>query len=130
MVALDTNIVVRFMTNDDALLSPKAKKILEAAKPGTLLLDRLIIEEIGYVLHSNYEFTKQYIVKAFRSLIELQAISVPDKDIVDLAIDLFESEKPLSFEDCWLLALQKLGTVDAVATFDQNLLKRVITLKS
>lgn len=124
MVGLDTNVVVRFLTNDDTILSPKAATIIQSAKPGSLLLDRLILEEIGFVLHSNYEFTKPFIVRAFRTLVELESISMPDRQLVDMAIDLFESEKPLSFEDCWLLALQRSGHVTSIATFDKNLAKR------
>ena len=124
MVALDANIVVRYLVGDDESLSAEATKIIYEAKASTLLLDRLIIEEIGYVLHSNYQFTKSAIAGAFHSLINLPSVVVPDIDLVDLAVDLFESEKPLSFEDCWLLALQRSGVVGEIATFDKALLKR------
>jgi len=50
--------------------------------------------------------------------------------MVGAALALFATEKPLSFEDCWLLALRQQGTVEAVLTFDQNLAKRAIRNKS
>jgi predicted nucleic-acid-binding protein len=48
-----------------------------------------------------------------------------DRDLVSETIALFEQEKPLSFEDCWLLALRKQHKVTNVATFDLQLKKRL-----
>lgn len=124
MVAIDANVLVRRITNDHPILSPKALKLITIAKPGSLLLDRLIIEEVAYVLSSNYDFSKDQVSAVLRSLVSEEVFTIPDRDMVELTIRLFETEKPLSFEDCWLLALKKSGKVTNVVTFDDNLLKR------
>ncbi len=125
MVAVDTNILVRRITNDDPELSPKAKKMLESAKPGTILLDRLIIEEVGYVLHSNYQFDKAQVSGVYQALVSEEVFYIPENELVQLTVNLFTAEKPLSFEDCWLLALKRSGKVSDISTFDANLLKRL-----
>ena len=124
MVAIDANVLVRRITNDHPILSPKALKLITIAKPGSLLLDRLVIEEVAYVLSSNYDFSKDQVSAVLRSLVSEEVFTIPDRDMVELTIRLFETEKPLSFEDCWLLALKKSGKVTNVVTFDVNLLKR------
>jgi len=50
---------------------------------------------------------------------------VTDREVVESAIELFDVEKPLSFEGCWLLALKQSGKVSGVTTFDQPLQKRL-----
>ncbi len=125
MVAVDTNILVRAIIQDHPDMSPKALKILDQAKPRTLLLDRLIIEELGYVLRVSYGFNKAHISKTYKALLSEDKFSIPDRIVVERTVDLFESEKPLSFEDCWLLALQRSNEVSSVATFDADLAKRL-----
>lgn len=124
MVALDTNVLIRRITNDHTVLSPKAKKLIKTAGAGSLLLDRLIIEEVGFVLNSNYEFDKSQVSAVYQSFMAEEVFFIPDRELVGLTINLFESEKPLSFEDCWLLALKRAGKVKNIATFDENLSKR------
>jgi predicted nucleic-acid-binding protein len=99
--------------------------MLEQAKPGSLLLDRVIIEELGYVLHSNYGFDKQRVADVYRSLLREAVFYITDRELTAAAVKLFVSERPLSFEDCWLLALKRAGRVGDVLTFDAALQKRV-----
>ena len=125
MVAIDTNILVRFFTGDDANLYAEAKKLIEQAETGSLLLDRIILAELGYVLHSGYPYAKHDIAKIYKSLLSDQRFSVVDRELVELTANLFETEKPLSFEDCWLLALKRSNKVSDVLTFNVGLQKRL-----
>ncbi len=121
-LAVDTSILIRRITNDSPELSPKARHLLETAKPDSLLLDRLIIEEVGYVLKAVYEFRKSQIIDVYKALLAEPVFSIPDREQVEVAVSYFESEKPLSFEDAWLLAQYKLGRVSDIMTFDKRLL--------
>lgn len=125
MVAVDTNILVRFFTNDHPEQSPQARTFIQTAKPASLLLDRIIIEELGYVLRANYGFSKSKVGAAYQSLLATEVFSVPERELVEAAVRLFISEKPLSFEDSWLLALKRGGEVKDVLTFDAALQKRL-----
>ncbi len=124
-VVVDTCVFVRRITNDDPVLSPRAVRIFQDAAPASLLLDRLILEELGYVLRSQYAFTKSQVADIYKSLMTENIFTIPDRDLVELAVGLFATEAPLSLEDCWLLALQRAGKVSDVATFDLNLRKRL-----
>jgi predicted nucleic-acid-binding protein len=124
-VAVDTNILVRRITNDHPVLSPRAKKFVENAKPASLVLDRLIFEELGYVLASRYGFIKSQIAEIYQSLLNEPVFYVNSRELVSMTVAFYSSEKPLSFEDCWLLALKKSGRVSNVKTFDAALKKRL-----
>ncbi|MGI9028108.1 MAG: PIN domain-containing protein [Candidatus Saccharimonadales bacterium] len=126
MVAVDTNILVRIYTRDDEQLYQKAMSLLSGRATGSLLLDRIILAELTYVLKSNYHYKKPIIADVLMSLCNDERFSIPDRELTLTAVALFAAEAPLSFEDCWLLALQRTGQVKSVATFDDALNKRLV----
>lgn len=121
MVAVDSNILLRAHIGDGGELAVKATQILSRAQPSSLLVDRLILEECSYVLKSMYGYEKQDIVYWMTSVINDERFYVPDHGLVGLAVDIFGQERPLSFEDSWLVALKRSSTVTAVKTFDEAL---------
>lgn len=123
MVAVDTNVLVRYITDDHPTLSPRARKILQAAKPGWLLLDRLVMEELGYVLHSSYGFAKPQIGLVYNSLLAEERFFIADRELAVMAVSFFQTYHALSFEDCWLLALVRAGKAESLVTFDAGLKK-------
>lgn len=125
MVALDANILLRALVGDDNSLTQKAAAILAAAKPRSLLVDRLILAECSYVLRSYYKYEKVDISDWLHAVLADKRFHIPDHEVLGLAVTLFATEKPLSFEDCWLLALYKRDDVTDVASFDTALARRV-----
>ena len=125
MVAIDTNIIVRYYTDDDPTLTDQAQEIIDQAAPKSLFLDRLVIAELTYVLKKLYKYNKVDIVNILQSLLADVRFVIGDRELASETIALFEKEKPLSFEDCWLLALKKQHKVTNVATFDRQLKKRI-----
>ncbi len=124
-VALDSNVLVRYFTKDHTRLLTKAEAIINTATSGSLVIDRIIIAEVGYVLRSVYGTTKEGIIAVYKVILSNEVFAIIDRDLVASAIGFFETEKPLSFEDCWLLALRRSGKVSAIHTFDEALSKRL-----
>ncbi len=124
MVAIDANVLLRWLLRDDAVLAAKADTAIDASRAHSLLLDRLILAEVSYVLRSYYKLDKPHIAHNLAAALADKHFYVVDRDMVAAALALFTTEKPLSFEDCWLLALRRQGVVESVLTFDQNLAKR------
>jgi len=124
VVAIDTNVLVRWLVRDDETLAVKADEVCQKARPGELYLDRLILAELTYVLRSVYGLRKVGIVLNLRALASDERFVLDEVEVVGAAIDLFEQHQPLSFEDCWLLALKQAGRATAVATFDKALANR------
>ncbi len=125
MVGIDANILVRIVVQDIPEQAEEARKIVEQSKPGSLWLDRVIIAELTYVLRGMYGYPRANIVRAVKSFINDERFYVTNRAMTEWAVKLFETEKPLSFEDCWLLALKRAGKVKSVATFDVDLIKRL-----
>jgi predicted nucleic acid-binding protein len=50
MVAIDTNVLIRYYAKDSPVLEKQAHDILSQAKPRSLFLDPLVLAELAYVL--------------------------------------------------------------------------------
>ena len=124
-VAIDSSVLVRYFTKDNEELFKKASTLITEAKPNSILLDRVIFSEFGYVLRSVYELNKEQVVQIYESLLSNNIFSIPDRELLETTVELFDIEKPLSFEDCWLLALKNSGKVSDILTFDDGILKRL-----
>ena len=126
-VVIDSSVLVRYFTKDNEELFRKASIMITEAKPNSILLDRVIIAELGYVLRSVYKLSKKQVVLIYESLLSNNIFSIPDRELLETTVELFNKEKPLSFEDCWLLALKNSDKVLDILTFDDGILKRLNT---
>lgn len=124
VTAIDTNVLARWLVQDHPLLARKASTIITTAQPNSLEVDRLILAELTYVLRSNYEMPKPMIVENLYSILSMEAFSFQERELVQSAVSIFAAQRPLSFEDSWLLARKQAGDVSSIATFDKALDKR------
>ena len=62
MIAIDTNILIRFLVEDDAHQTKKAEKILKKHNnDGEIYLTNIVLVETEWVLSSVYQFSKNKI---------------------------------------------------------------------
>jgi predicted nucleic acid-binding protein len=115
---VDTNILVRHLTNDPPSLANKATALLEGAEQ--LILPDLVMAELIYVLESYYEHPRDEIAQSGRALLALPSIAVHDHDLLLRALELYEYAK-LDFAEAYLAAAAELSGIYAVASFDRSL---------
>lgn len=89
MKSIDTNVLIRFLVNDDARQGEKARSILLGAekKGEAFLVTDPVLLEILYVLGSVYEFTRSEILDALEALTLMPVLSFEKVQVVqDLVI--------------------------------------------
>lgn len=119
MKILDTNILIRFLTNDDANLAEQAENILRTAAKSSLKLYDVVFVEIIFVLQSVYQLKKKTIVEIVSLLITFSAISC-NKKLLGQTLWLFD-EHSISIVDAYLLARAQLAPNSQIETFDLKL---------
>lgn len=81
MIGLDTNILIRYLTQDDAVQSKRAIEILEreltAAEPGFVSVVATV--ETVWVLERTYDFSEQEIAAAVESMLQADALLVENE---------------------------------------------------
>jgi predicted nucleic-acid-binding protein len=121
MIAIDTNVVVRFLTRDDPAQAVRAKALL-LAEP--VFLSKTVLLESECVLRSGYRVAPDAIAAAFRSLLGLPGATVEDPPAVAQALAWYDAGA--DFADA--LHLASSGPAARFATFDEGLLRRAKAL--
>jgi len=102
---IDTNLIIRFLLNDDPEKALKVEKLLGSTKDKFLIPD-IIIAEIIWVLSSYYEFEKSAIVDRIKALVHFEAISC-SRNLLDHALNIWGKHN-VSFIDAYLVAMAQI----------------------
>lgn len=120
MIGLDTNVLVRYIAQDDAKQSPIATKLLEtqcsADQPGFVGIVTLV--ELVWVAESCYSATRKEVSAIIRQLLESKQLSVQGAETVWKALYSFESG-PADFADCLIEKLAVAAGCSHTVTFDK-----------
>ena len=123
-VAVDANVIVRYLTGDDPVQSPAATELFRSAGAGrvNLIIPTAILQETVYVLETFYDGTPEAIAPKLTSLLSLTGVTCPDARWVLDAIQWYRT-KNSDFGDALLSAYARHHHCE-VATFDQELIKK------
>ncbi len=114
MIALDTNVVVRFLTADDPVQLGVARRVMQS---GALFVSKTVLLETEWVLRYSYEIGGAEIGDALRKLIRYRRMEVEDLPAVIDALS-WHAEG-MDFADALHLSSSK--GADRLATFDREL---------
>jgi predicted nucleic-acid-binding protein len=118
VIAVDTNVLVRVITNDDPAQASRAAKLL--VRPDRVFVPKTVVLELEWVLRSGYGIDRQGIAAAIHRLQYLSNVEIEDDSIVALALAWYEAG--MDFADG--LHLASAGPGLDFATFDVALRKR------
>lgn len=129
MIGLDTNVLMRYIAQDDPVHSPLATKLLEetcdAETPGFVGL--VTLAEIVWVSKRRYGATRQHIAMMLRRLLSADQLAIQNSEMVWNALRLYETSKA-EFADCLILGLASATGCNAVMTFDETAAEAGMTL--
>lgn len=117
MHAVDTNVLIRFLTGDDPEQSQRALAVL---REHSVWIAKTVLLETEWVLRSLYKFEAPRIADALERLLGLPEVHVEDSKAIRNALDWFA--KGLDFADALHLASRR--DADTFVTFDPKFQKR------
>ncbi|HMN74179.1 MAG TPA: type II toxin-antitoxin system VapC family toxin [Rhodoblastus sp.] len=116
MIAIDTNVVIRFLTRDDPVQSRKALALVDGAE---VFVSRTVMLECEWVLRSLYGYSPAQVTRALRAFSGLKTVSVEDPAALAQALDL--ADAGLDFADA--LHLLAAADCEGLATFDRSFIR-------
>lgn len=121
MIGLDTNILVRYIMQDDPVQSPKATRIIERHFRGqdTAFLSLASILELVWVLESFYDLTGRQIAQTLERILQIETVMVQNEHEVSAAVQILKTRKG-SFEDALIGALGAWAGCSSTLTFDKK----------
>jgi predicted nucleic-acid-binding protein len=120
MIGLDTNILVRYVTQDHAAQSAAAVKVvnsLSSESPGFLSL--VVVAELIWVLQFSYSFKKHQIEHVIERLLRSEELLVERADLVSQALRKFRISRA-NFADCLIERCGNAAECQYVLTFDKD----------
>lgn len=124
MIALDTNVWVRYVTNDEPVQAKRALAVLAGAEE--IFVAKTTLLELEWILRAAYQLSAAAIIRALRQILGLPNVQIEMPDQLEKAIDYYE--KGLDFADSLHLASSPEGV--SFYTFDTAFIKRARLLKA
>jgi predicted nucleic-acid-binding protein len=123
---IDTNLLVRYLTEDDPSKANDVKRLLLKAKQEVirLLIPSVVIAELVWVLQSFYKLERSEIVPLLNAILHTHGVEVSDKTVVSDAIAIYRDEA-IDFIDAWIVAFAKAAEVRDIYTFDRKHFKGI-----
>ncbi len=123
MIGLDTNILVRYIAQDDAVQSPKAAALMEQlseTEPGFISLVSIV--ELVWVMQGCYAATRAETVAILDKLLRVRTLSVENADVVFKAVRSYAGSSA-DFADCLIERSAHHANCTRTMTFDQKAAK-------
>ena len=119
MRAVDTNVLVRLITRDDAKQVAAAERFVERGA----WVSHLVLAEAIWVLSAVYERDPATIGMAVEMLLNHEHLTLQDADAVTAALEHLRRRPALGFSDCLVLEIARKAGHLPLGTFDRNLAK-------
>jgi predicted nucleic-acid-binding protein len=120
MTGLDTNVVVRYLTHDDAAQTAAAVRVIDSLSQGSPgFLSLIVITELVWVLERSYRFKKSEIEQVLGTLLRSKELVVERAEIVAQALRKF-SAGHAEFADCLIERCGHAAECQYTFTFDRN----------
>jgi predicted nucleic-acid-binding protein len=117
--AVDTNVLVRLVTRDDA----KQVAVAEAFVARGAWVPHLVLAEATWVLTSVYDRSPEDIATAVEMLLNHQHLTIQDSEAVAAAAASFRRRPALGFSDCLVLEVARKAGHLPLGTFDRDFSK-------
>lgn len=121
MPALDTNVILRYIVEDDPKQTRVAQRYIEQhiEAGDALFLATSVILETEWVLRSVYKFTRDATIDALVGLLEAREMTFQDEASIERAVHLYR-EFNIDFADCLHLATAQTFDQLPLASFEKK----------
>ena len=127
---VDTNLFIRYLTNDDKQKADKVEKLLNEASSGKLKLitTEMVIAEIIWVLESSYDLTPGDITPMIRGILATPGLEVINESNVKKAVQLYHDFN-IDFIDGYIAAVMEQKKINELYSFDRKHISRLPGIK-
>ena len=124
MPALDTNVLVRYVVQDDEIQSAAARRLIRrcVADDQTLYVPVTVTLELEWVLRASFEYAKDEVMAVLASLFSAAELSFESEHALEVALQLYRNATA-DFGDCLHIALAAQAGESPLWTFDKRAAK-------
>lgn len=124
MPSLDTNVLVRYVVQDDSGQLAAAKRLIArcVAEGQTLFIPVTVTLELEWVLRASFGYEKKNVLRALSNLFSAAELTFESERALEVALQLYR-EGSADFADCLHIALASEAGERPLWTFDKGAAK-------
>lgn len=119
MLAIDTNVLVRLIVEDDPVQTIAA----QTRVAGGGWVSHVVLAESAWVLSSIYGLQRPELINTIETLLQHRDVAFEDRAVVTEALNHFRRLKRVEFSDCLILEIARKAGHAPLATFDRDFAK-------
>lgn len=124
MIGIDTNVLVRYLVQDDPDQAALATRLLESlSSAAPAFVSHVVLAETVWVLRSRYAADASGIGQVVETLLRTEVILVEHADVVWRALRRFRKSQG-AFPDALVAELARAAGCEQVYSFDRAAVKR------
>lgn len=129
MIGLDTNVLVRYLVQDDPGQSERANQIIADAVKNEQILGvcEITLCEVVWVLEQCYEIERNELTHILKQLLHTRQIQIENDGIVRQALYDFEHHTNVDFSDCLIGRKNISHGCSFTYSFDKKAVKKLHT---
>lgn len=126
---VDTNLFIRYITDDDPKKADRVEALLTEAADGRIRLVTadLVLAEVVWVLESAYGLKPVEITPMVRAILATPGLEVINEALVNRALDYYQGQN-INFIDSYIAALKEKLNITEIYSFDRKHLSRLDSL--
>ncbi len=124
MIAVDTNVLLRVLTQDDPAQSERAAGLITGAEAAgePILVNDVVLVETMWTMSRRYKAPRAQLLDIARGLLDTPSFAFEQRANVEQAVSLFE-RSGADFSDCLIVAKNGAAGCRFTMTFDAECAK-------
>ena len=121
MIGLDTNVLVRYLVQDDPVQAKKANALIDrsAAQDSAMFINHVVMCELAWVLGRGYGYAKADLAELIEKILLGRQFEIEKKDLVWAALADFNASRA-DFADCLIGVTNVMAGCESTLTFDRS----------
>lgn len=124
MIGIDTNILVRYLTQDDTAQAQIVEQIFNkyASSSNSIFINNIVICELIWVLERGYKYNREDISSVIKQILLTEEFAFENNELLWIALSCYSINK-LDFSDALIGEINKKHGCTKTFTFDQVAIK-------
>ncbi|MEH6581136.1 MAG: type II toxin-antitoxin system VapC family toxin [Halioglobus sp.] len=125
MKGLDTNVLVRYLVQDDRRQATAANAFIETqcTNEAPCFIGQIVLCELAWVLESNYQQSREEIASIIEQLLQVGQLQVMEPEVAWRALDDYKKSNA-DFPDHLMARVNETQGCDSTLTFDKKASKQ------
>lgn len=126
---VDTNLFIRYLTNDDPAKADRVEKLLDDAARGDIALvtTEMVMAEVVWVLESAYGLKSIDVAPLIRGILATPGLEVINSHLVSRGLEFYETHN-IDFIDGYIAAVMEKQGITELYSFDRKHISRLKTI--